>query len=236
MKRFVGRAVQAVFNAALLSRSPRRKPVSGLAARPSKRFWIPAFAGMTALMVLSDAAEAKSPKNSPNPPSADAPAKNPLDLRRTTLVVRDIEKSLALYRDALGMTIEYDQVLTSPGLASRAGADGKNRSRLVLLKANNNYIGMLGLWQFLDQTPQDKAEPDAADFTPGEIVLLFHSDTLDETFARAVKAPGVKVVGAPSLRKYPSPKGDIEVMVSMLTDNDGHTIELNKTVRDPRRE
>ena len=34
---------------------------------------------------------------------------NPLDLRRTTLVVRDIEKSLALYRDALGMTVEYDQ-------------------------------------------------------------------------------------------------------------------------------
>ncbi|MFZ9479652.1 MAG: hypothetical protein ACO29T_12170, partial [Steroidobacteraceae bacterium] len=27
----------------------------------------------------------------------------PVDLRRTTLVVRDIEKSIPLYRDALGM-------------------------------------------------------------------------------------------------------------------------------------
>ena len=93
---------------------------------------------------------------------------NPLDLRRTTLVVRDIEKSLALYRDALGMTVEYDQELTSPGLTSRFGADGENRSRLVLLKANDSFIGMLGLWQFLDQTEQDLAEPDPADFTPGE--------------------------------------------------------------------
>lgn len=159
---------------------------------------------------------------------------NPLDLRRTTLVVRDIEKSLALYRDALGMTVEYDQELTSPGLSMRYGADGQNRSRLVLLKANDSFIGMLGLWQFLDQTDQDLAEPDPADFTPGEIVLLFNSNTLDVTFPAAAAAPGVTIVGEPKERRYPSPAGDIVVMVSMLTDNDGHTIELNQIISDPR--
>lgn len=159
---------------------------------------------------------------------------NPLDLRRTTLVVRDIEKSLALYRDALGMSVEYDQELTSPGLAMRHGADGENRSRLVLLKANDSFIGMLGLWQFLDQTEKDLAEPDAADFTPGEIVLLFNSKTLDVTFPAAAAAPGVTIVGEPKERRYPSPAGDIVVMVSMLVDNDGHTIELNQIVSDPR--
>ncbi|MEL6415111.1 MAG: VOC family protein [Pseudomonadota bacterium] len=165
----------------------------------------------------------------------EAPADvNPLDLRRTTLVVRDIEKSLALYRDALGMTVEYDQELTSPGLSMRYGADGQNRSRLVLLKANDSFIGMLGLWQFLDQTDQDLAEPDPADFTPGEIVLLFNSNTLDVTFPAAAAAPGVTIIGEPKERRYPSPAGDIVVMVSMLTDNDGHTIELNQIISDPR--
>lgn len=165
----------------------------------------------------------------------EAPADlNPLDLRRTTLVVRDIEKSLALYRDALGMTVEYDQELTSPGLSMRYGADGENRSRLVLLKANDSFIGMLGLWQFLDQTDQDLAEPDPADFTPGEIVLLFNSNTLDVTFPAAAAAPGVTIIGEPKERRYPSPAGDIVVMVSMLTDNDGHTIELNQIISDPR--
>ena len=159
---------------------------------------------------------------------------NPLDLRRTTLVVRDIEKSLALYRDALGMTVEYDQELTSPGLSTRFGADGQNRSRLVLLKANDSFIGMLGLWQFLDQTEMDLAEPDPADFTPGDIVLLFNSKTLDVTFPAAAAAPGVTVIGEPRERRYPSPAGDIVVMVSMLTDNDGHTVELNQLISDPR--
>ena len=159
---------------------------------------------------------------------------NPLDLRRTTLIVRDIEASLALYRDALGMTVEYDQELTSPGLESRHGADGKNRSRLVLLKANDDFIGMLGLWQFLDRTDMDKADPDPADFTPGDIVLLFNSKTLETTFDAAAAAPGVTVQSRPTERRYPSPAGDIVVMVSMLTDNDGHTVELNQLVSDPR--
>jgi catechol 2,3-dioxygenase-like lactoylglutathione lyase family enzyme len=170
-------------------------------------------------------------------PSLAAPAEkeNPLDLRRTTLIVRDIEKSLALYRDALGMTVEYDQQLTSPGLTSRAKGDGVNRSRLVLLKANDGFIGMLGLWQFLDQTKYDKRDPDPADFTPGDIVLLFNTDNLDEAFAKASAVKGVKIVGAPHPRRYPSSAGDIEVMVSMLVDPDGHTVELNKLISDPRR-
>ena len=160
---------------------------------------------------------------------------NPLDLRRTTLVVRDMEASLALYRDALGMEVAYDQELTSPGLDTRHGADGKNRSRLVLLKANDDFIGMLGLWQFLDQTDKDLAPPQEADFTPGSIVLLFNSKTLDTTFPAAAGAPGVTVIGEPKERRYPSPQGEIVVMVSMLTDNDGYTLELNQVISDPRR-
>lgn len=196
-----------------------------------RQFIVSAVLALAAAACSGEARE-ESTKVAAEPPAVAA---NPLDLRRTTLVVRDIENSLAFYRDALGMTIEYDQELTSPGLSMRAGADGENRSRLVLLKANNDFIGMLGLWQFLDQTDKDTAEPDAADFTPGEIVLLFNAENLDEAFAKAAAVSGVQVVGEPHLRNYPSPAGDIEVMVSMLVDPDGHTVELNKVINDPRR-
>ena len=51
-------------------------------------------------------------------PAAAAPVPEderiPLDLRRTTLVVRDIDKSLALYRDALGMKVSYDSHIRTP--------------------------------------------------------------------------------------------------------------------------
>jgi len=200
--------------------------------------WIIAALGAVALggcvIIESDEIRAEVERELAEEVVEKAVSENPLDLRRTTLVVRDIEKSLALYRDALGMTVEYDQELTSPGLNVRYGADGENRSRLVLLKPNDSFIGMLGLWQCLDQTEKDLAEPDAADFTPGEIVLLFNSKTLETTFPAAAAAPGVTIIGEPRERRYPSPSGDIVVMVSMLVDNDGHTIELNQIVSDPR--
>jgi len=172
-------------------------------------------------------------------PAALLGADNPyplldINLRRTTLVVRDAEASLKLYRDALGFNVVYDQELTSPGLGTRHGADGKNRSRLVLTQTNSAELGMIGIWQFLDQTDKDRAAPGPADFTPGKIVLLFHTKDLEARFAAAAKVPGVTVIGEPSERRYPSPKGDIIVMVSMLVDPDGNTIELNQKVFDPR--
>lgn len=155
--------------------------------------------------------------------------RNPLDLRRTTLVVSDIENSLAFYRDALGMEVQYDQELTSPNLGRRGG-DGVNRSRLVLLRANDGFIGMLGLWQFLDQSEYDAAPPQEPGFVPGDIVLLFNHRNLEEIFPDAAAVPGVQVLGEPRERVYPSANGDIHVMVSMLVDPDGHIVELNRVI------
>ena len=151
----------------------------------------------------------------------------PIDLRRTTLVVRDMDRSLAFYRDALGMQVQYDQMLTSPGLA-RAGGDGANRSRLVLLRANDSFIGMLGLWQFLDG-PAD-LPPTQPTFHAGDIVLLFNATDLEARFPRAAAVAGVRVIGEPKPRTYPSANGDIQVIVSMLVDPDGHIVELNRLV------
>jgi catechol 2,3-dioxygenase-like lactoylglutathione lyase family enzyme len=194
---------------------------------------------LTACALSSGCLVVNSGERSVTPAAAIAPvevpaARNPLDLRRTTLIVRDIEASLALYRDVLGMTVEYDQELTSPRLG-RAGSDGTNRSRLVLLKANDGFIGMLGLWQFLDQTGADRRPPMAADFTPGTIVLLFNTADVANAYRAAAASRGVREVSPPTERRYPSPAGDIVVIVSMLVDPDGHTIELNQLISDPRR-
>lgn len=183
-----------------------------------------------------EAPDKMSPEQRVTQWDADPYPLHPINLRRTTMIVKDVEQSLKFYRDALGMQVVYDQELNSEGLSGRHKADGQNRSRLVLLQTNSSEMGMVGLWQFLDQTDKDLAPPDAADFTPGEIVMLFHTSDLEATFARAAAVPGVSVIGAPKERRYPSPAGDIVVMVSMLIDSNGHTIELNQKLFDPRAE
>lgn len=152
----------------------------------------------------------------------------PIDLRRTTLVVRDIDESLALYRDALGMQVIYDNAIRTPRDA-KTDEEATRASRLVFLRANDDFVGILGLLQYkkpLRPAPNQGAEP----FTTGSIVLLFNSQNLPETFEKARNTIGVRVLSAPSRVEYPSydGKSTIPVMVSALTDPDGFVIELNQ--------
>ena len=68
----------------------------------------------------------------------------PIDLRRTTLVVRDIDDSLAFYRDALGLEVIYDNVIRTPRDAA-SDAEAERASRLVFLRANDDFVGIVGL-------------------------------------------------------------------------------------------
>jgi uncharacterized protein YceK len=58
-------------------------------------------------------------------PGVAAPAERiPTDIRRLTIIVRDMDKSLALYRDVLGLKVNYDIMTTTSGVALPAGEPG----------------------------------------------------------------------------------------------------------------
>ncbi|MEY3513700.1 MAG: hypothetical protein RL420_723 [Pseudomonadota bacterium] len=146
----------------------------------------------------------------------------PVDLRRTTLVVRDIDRSLPLYRDALGLRVIYDQVIGGT-------------TRLVLLRANDDFIGVLGLMQRLnlDYTP---SPPEFRKAQPGQPILVFNLKDLEERFERIQKAPFVKLAEAPTRIDYPGAGGTvIPVLFSAVWDADGNFIELNKILGEPAR-
>src|SRR5687767_7724971 len=54
------------------------------------------------------------------------------DVRRVALIVRDLENSLKLYRDVMGLQVNYDAVLPMSGVALPVGEPGA-KARLVLL-------------------------------------------------------------------------------------------------------
>ena len=156
----------------------------------------------------------------------------PIDLRRTTLVVRDIDASLAFYRDALGLEVIYDQRIRTPRDAP--SDEAANRAlRLVFLRANDDYVGIVGLLQYT-KPAKTPANQGATPFTPGSIVLLFNAEDLESTFDDARSVLGVRVLSEPSLTEYPSydGTGKIRVMVSVLTDPDGFVVELNQLLTD----
>ena len=92
----------------------------------------------------------------------------PLDLRRTTLVVRDIDRSIALYRDALGMTVSYDNMIRTPR-AAKTDQEAEISRRLTFLQANDDFIGVLGLLEY--RKPRKQQPVSDLAFEPGNHVF-----------------------------------------------------------------
>ena len=159
----------------------------------------------------------------------------PIDLRRTTLIVRDMDTSLRFYRDVLGLKVAYDQIIRTPRDAT-SDATAERSLRLVLLQANDDFIGMIGMIQYFKPAKPVPAAP-AEPFSIGSMVFVFNVKNATAKFAAAREVPGVRVIEEPTPTTYPGygGKGVIPVLVSTLTDPDGYAIELNELlVEDPR--
>ena len=156
-------------------------------------------------------------------------APDPLTLRRQTLIVRDIEKSLRLYRDAIGMEVIYDNIIRRPHRTE----DRQQEIRLVFLKANNDFIGVLGLVDYEYNNPDHPAHAKPVrkeGFTPGNSVLLFNTTQLEERWPKIEAVEGVEVIGGPTYTEYPSYDGSsiIRVNVTRFYDADGFLVEFNQ--------
>ena len=152
----------------------------------------------------------------------------PTDIRRTTIIVRDIDNSLRLYRDVLGMQVNYDAVVENSAVALPAGVPGA-KTRLVLLNANDPWIGWIGLMEWVDPPLPDPG-PYPTRLGPGDIVIVTHTDDVDARCAAAKAVPGVTFTSEPVLQIYPGRGGrpDIRVRGCNFFDPDGTLIELNQ--------
>ena len=148
----------------------------------------------------------------------------PVDVRRTTLIVRDMDRSLAFWRDALGLKVVYDRMLFEP----------PNQTRLVLLRANDEFIGLIGLME--RQATKVGAPPVAYERASyGNVIFVVNARDQETRLEKVRQVPGVKIQGEPQRIEYPAPdgKGTIPVMVTYLWDPDGYFVELNKILGTP---
>ena len=162
-------------------------------------------------------------------PGMTAPAERvPTDVRRTTLIVRDMARSLALYRDVVGLKVNYDAVVETGGVALPAGEPGA-KARLVLLNGNDPWVGWIGLMQWIDPPLPDPG-PYPTRMGPGGHVIVMNTDDVDGRCAAAARLPGVTMTSPPHLQEYPGRNGGpvIRVRGCNFFDPDGTLIEMNQ--------
>lgn len=153
----------------------------------------------------------------------------PTDLRRTSLIVSDIEESLKLYRDVLEFEVNYDAEVTMSGVALPAGEPGA-KARLVLLSSNDSWVGWIGLLQWLD--PELEVPPVRTRMGVGDALLVFNTEKVDEHCEQVAQLPGINITAEASNTTYPARAGGdpIVVRTCYLFDRDGYFIELNKVL------
>jgi catechol 2,3-dioxygenase-like lactoylglutathione lyase family enzyme len=181
--------------------------------------------------LLSLAALLAAPQTPPpqRSPGVEKPAERlPTDVRRTTLIVRDMEASLRLYRDVIGLKVNYDTEVTTSGVALPAGKPGA-KARLVLLNANDPFVGWIGLMQWTKPT-LGPAKPYPKRMTYGGTVIVMNTDNVEGRCAAAAKVPGVTMTAPPRLQEYPGRNGGPVILVKGCNffDPDGILIEMNQ--------
>lgn len=149
-------------------------------------------------------------------------------VKRTTIVVADIERSLAFYRDLLGMDVFYDGRIGNPG-ASDVTATPCEGLRMVVLQAQKSEVGMIGLMEIQQpRVPLTATQWDRR-LKTGETILVIPTDEMRSLHERMLAA-GVFVV-TPPVRVVVPDRPEIHEM--MVRDPDG--VVVNLTQRGPLR-
>lgn len=196
--------------------------------------WI--VAGCAGVVLLASA-RGESPPPSPSVeqkattanPIATPTARAPIDIRRVTIVVRDIDTSLRLYRDALGMKVNYDETMTVSGPAFAKGKPGR-AIRLVLLNANDPWIGWIGLLQYTDPPLKPARRRPPREHDVGSHIIVTAVEDAAKACAAAQAAPGVRMAAPAKIEEYPGRDGGppIRVLGCQIWDRDGAYLELNQ--------
>jgi catechol 2,3-dioxygenase-like lactoylglutathione lyase family enzyme len=154
-------------------------------------------------------------------------------VKRTTLIVRNMDVSLRWYREVVGMSVYYDKPVTLSGVGMAAGKSG-DVTRLVILQGDHPQIGMTGLLQWVDPPlPAPKDIPTTV--TYGNPTFVCGSDDSAEVHRRAV-ALGTRVHAAPHEWSVEGADGSTRYFLgTSLFDPDGYFYEFNQLLRvEPR--
>ena len=146
-------------------------------------------------------------------------------VKRTTLMVRDMERSLAFYRDVLGATVWFDRPFTLDGGGLPIGKKG-DKLRLCIIQFEHDEIGMMGLMEFTD--PVMPAPEITYDLGYGRPVFVVVAEDARLIYDRASEL-GFKTRGEPKAWSTTGAKGETKHFLStFLWDADGHFFECNQ--------
>lgn len=150
-------------------------------------------------------------------------------VKRTTLMVRDMAKSIQWYQSVMGMSVWMDTefVLSGDGLAAGNAGD---KTHLVIMKCEHDAIGMIGLLQWVDPPMPAPAEIPTS-ITFGNPTFVVQTDDAQATHEAAV-ALNSHIHCPPREWSTTGQDGRIKHFIGLsFFDPDGYFYECNQLLR-----
>ncbi|MDX2224648.1 MAG: VOC family protein [Rhodospirillaceae bacterium] len=150
---------------------------------------------------------------------------------RTAVIVSNLDRSVAFYRDILGLTGTYAEgVLDHPAGAALIGMPAGTRLRYKIVKADGPNRGMVGLFEATGPAPPAMTKRRDG-VSVGEGIMVFYCDDVHAVHDK-LKAGGHTVVCPPLHLQVTTTKGQPEMV---FADPDGMLINLiQRDPEDPR--
>ena len=147
-------------------------------------------------------------------------------VKRTTLIVRDIEASSKWYEEILDMSLYYDDTITLSGKGLAAGKKG-DVTHLKIYKCSDPVIGMIGLLQWLDpELPAPEEIPTEVNY--GNPTFVVDTDNVDEVYKKAL-ALGTHIHSEPHEWSVRGADGNMINFITLsVFDPDGYFYEINQ--------
>ena len=143
-------------------------------------------------------------------------------ITRATVFVRDIDESLKLYRDILGLKPRVETTLSSERVNELLGTTGEAIKVSILNATGSDWTGDVGLLQYVGEQNQEPVVK-APRIATGDVALVFITEDILGV-AEDVRAAGYTIIAGPS-----NPRGETGPDASyefLFFDRDGIIVNL----------
>jgi catechol 2,3-dioxygenase-like lactoylglutathione lyase family enzyme len=159
----------------------------------------------------------------PRPQPVFQPGQALAPMARATIFVRDIEVSLKLYRDILGLKPMFDNYWKGKGINDIMGTEGKEL-RATVLMAGDSIVGNIGIYQLYNEKGQPPPAAKGSDTRIGDVAVIFPTNDI-WGLTKKIQAAGYEMISPPvTLLEQPGMKQ--QALEMMFRDADGVLVNL----------
>jgi len=152
-------------------------------------------------------------------------------MTRATIFVRDLDVSLKLYRDLLGLKARVNTIVEGSRINQIMGTK-IYALKAVILQAADTIVGNIGIYELIGDERSRLAAPSTrTDTSTGDVAVVFITNNIDG-LTEKVRAAGYPII-SPPIVLFPREGAKVQTREMMFRDHDGVLVNLIE-LGDPR--